>query len=126
MKRLIAAGGLLVFIIVACVVGNSVIDGAYGKLTNDIPKCISAAQSGDKNQAKSMAQNLEEYWQEKEMLLFIFVNHDTVEDISASLSKLSAFTTPDDFAEYIAECTEIITEITHIKEESRFGLRAVL
>ena len=89
MKRLIAAGVLLLFVISAYIFGFLYIDNVCTNANAYLKKCVSVYKS-DQN-ATNEAEKLEKYWSKKEKGLSFFANHADIDEIELAISSLKTY-----------------------------------
>lgn len=89
MKRLIAAGILLVLVITAYIYGYLYIEATCDTANKYLKKCISVYDA-DKDALKE-AEKLEEYWSSKEKGLSFFANHSDIDEIELAISSLKTY-----------------------------------
>ena len=89
MKRLIVAAILFVVVIATYLTSLFYITDSCDKAKSMVENSISVYT---KNQtAKKEARNLENYWNKKEPLLSVFVNHDRIDDIETAISLMNVY-----------------------------------
>jgi len=101
LKRLLAALVLFVMIITAYLIGFFYIKNTCAKAGELLETCIE--EYNKNNNALKSANELEDFWQEKEKLLSVFANHTEIDEIEMTISTLKVYSTTDDkvhFREY--------------------------
>ncbi|MBQ8648474.1 MAG: DUF4363 family protein [Clostridia bacterium] len=114
MKRIIAAAVLLSVIIAACISGNILIK----KYCEDTTAALEELKNGYTEQK---AENLNKIWNGYRTYLFIFVNHETLEDIEKDIKLLNTYMNADE-EEFLTVCDEIKYDINIIKEKEKFSI----
>lgn len=89
MKRLIIAGVLFILVITVYISSVIYITNSCDKAYELLDKSISSYNKNDT--AKSEAKELRDYWDKKEKLLSVFVNHDRIDDIEKAISLLNVY-----------------------------------
>ncbi len=89
MKRLIIAGVLFILVITVYISSVIYITNSCDKAYELLDKSISVYNKNDT--AKSEAKALRDYWDKKEKLLSVFVNHDRIDDIEKAISLLNVY-----------------------------------
>lgn len=89
MKRLIAAAVLTIVIGILYFSGFFIIDNACKNADIMLNECINAYNS-EKN-AEKKAENLEDYWAEKEKILSVFANHSDIDKIEMAIGILKVY-----------------------------------
>lgn len=101
MKRLIAAGILLVFVIGTYIWGYVYINEACDTANKYLNECINVY--GTDTNAENQAEKLEKYWGQKEKGLSFFANHADIDQIELAISSLKTYsktTEKEIFLEY--------------------------
>ncbi len=124
MKRIIAAVVLALIVAALCTADIIITDRIYDKLTDDIAKCRTAFESGDYLTAENYSKKLESNWTEWEGMFSLFTNHDLIDDIGVSVSKLEPLAKDKDNI-FLVECRIIEMTLTHIKNDSRVNLHSI-
>ena len=125
MRRLIAAGILVLCVAVACVIGVRYTSSVCETLETRISDCIAAYEAGDADRAAKAAETLETYWIEVEERLSVFVNHSELDNIGISIAKLSPLAAAGDKAQFLAECKLAKTMVTHLKGDEGFSWHSI-
>ncbi len=89
MKRLVAAGILLLFVISAYIYGYLYIDTACLEAKKILEECVIAYEGEDNASIK--AEKLESYWSKKEKGLSFFANHADIDEIELAISTLKTY-----------------------------------
>ncbi len=125
MKRLIAAAVLGVVVIAALIADIMLTNKVVETVSKDIKNCKTAAEQGDYTAAKAYAETLEKNWEKTETYFSLFINHDLIDNMGVSVSKLVPLANSRD-SMYLTECRVIEVTLTHIKNDSRFNLHNLL
>lgn len=123
MKRLIVAAILFVVVIATYLTSLFYITDSCDKAKSMVENSISVYT---KNQtAKKEARNLENYWNKKEPLLSVFVNHDRIDDIETAISLMNVYAKiPKNelFYEYADNVKMLIHQIL---EDTKFTMHSI-
>lgn len=123
MKRLIIAGVLFVLVVAIYISSVIYITNSCDKANELLDKSISVY---DKNYtAKNEAKKLKEYWDKKEKLLSVFVNHNRIDDIEQAISLLNVYAKREKdplFYEY-ADTVKIL--IHQILEDTKITMHSI-
>lgn len=122
MRRLTTALVLILLLGGICVTGIWTIDHNYEKITGLLDQAVDCYESGEMDKAVALAVDLEQQWVKAERYLSLFVNHDTVDEVGASIAKLEPLALSDDKADYLAACKTAHLQLLHIRanEEVNF------
>lgn len=124
MKRIIAAVLLIVIIAASCIANTKYIDKTYNELSKDISDLIEAYDLSPEKAEKN-AEKLKEKWDDKELLLSIFANHEIVENIGLSFSKLPIFAKEKSSDMFLAECKSIELELSHMLKDTKIDAHSL-
>ncbi len=113
MKRLISAVILLAVITALCVINAVTVKSAHTKLSEKLEICIEAYNKDDTEKAFNTATQLENDWEKREEILSIFVDHDIIDDLGVSISRLPALA-KEDSDTFLAECNAVKITLTHM------------
>ena len=123
MKRLIPAGILLVLVIVTYVTSLFFITDSCDKTKKLLDNSVTTYTQN--KTAEKEAKAVEKFWNKKEPLLSVFVNHDRIDDIETAISLLNVYAkNPDNqlFYEY-ADNIEML--IHQILEDTKFTMHSI-
>ena len=118
MKRLIWAGAICVLLASILAFGNYTVKTNCRELLAGVEEC-KATQN--KISAQEKAEILENKWVEKEPLLSIFVNRNTVQEIGVHIALIQQNATEPDSLDYAAACREVQVLITHAIKNQRLS-----
>ncbi len=123
MKRLIIAAILFVVVIATYLTSLFYItdscDTAKGMVENSITAYT-------KNQtAKNEACNLETYWNKKEPLLSVFVNHDRIDDIETAISLMNVYAKIPKNELFYEYADNVKVLIHQIMEDTKFTMHSI-
>lgn len=113
MKRLISASILLVIIVTLCIVNAFTVKSAYDDLSQKLELCISEYNSDNISKAFESATELENNWKKREEILSIFVDHDIIDDLGVSISRLPSLANKESDT-FLAECNAVKVALTHM------------
>lgn len=89
MKRLIAAGCLLVIVVSVYLIGYFYINDACDTANKYLDTCVDVYKA-DKD-ATDEAERLKEYWDKAETILSLFANHSTIDEIERAIGSLKTY-----------------------------------
>ncbi len=123
MKRLIPASIIFVLVIVTYLTSLYYITDSCDKAKNLLENSVQtyARQKTAEKEAKKM----EDYWNKKEKVLSVFVNHDRIDDIEKAISLLNVYAkSPDNelFYEY-ADTVKIL--LHQIMEDTKITMHSI-
>lgn len=121
MSRIIAAVILISLLTGLCISDRIVINHSYNSLNGYIIECENAVDSKDN---KELAGKLKKEFERKEGLLSVYVNHDTLDEISESVARLETLA-GESRADYLSECASIKLKLEYIKKDSGINLHSI-
>ena len=123
MKRLIAAGILLVFVITSYIVSYSYIDKTCQKTNKMLNECVTAYQE-NKN-PKEKAENLKDFWKRREKGLSLFSNHQSIDEIELAIELLSVYSTSSQKELFFEYSEKVKTLVHQLKEDAIPGTHSI-
>lgn len=126
MNRLIAAVILAVLIAGGCIWGQITVSDCDDVIGNALDQSREAAERGDFESAKKLAEKSEDVFADHEHRLSIFVDHDLVEDLGMQIAKLSTLAEEDTGAEFLSELDAADIMLLHIVRDNRPTLLNIL
>ena len=122
MRRLIAAGVLLTFIVVCCVVGQLTVGGCGRDMTGLLVEARKAAQNRDFTAAEAAAKKAEQEYANHEWRLSFFIHHSLVEELGEQLAALPALANSEAVEEFLSQLDSAKIKILHIMRDNRLSL----
>lgn len=124
MKRLIPATIIFVSIIVAYILSFLYINNICKQANKYIEKC--EAEYSDTGTAENTTKKLSEFWDKKEGILSVFINHDRIDGIELEISALKLYAKAEKqilFYEHI----ETLKMLLHqVKEDTGISVHSIL
>lgn len=123
MKRLIIAAILLCLVVATYIssyfyISNSC-ETAKGMLNTSV------AVYKKQKTAEIEAQKLEKYWDKKEKMLSIFVNHERIDDIEKAISHLNVYAKDKDNELFYEYADNVDVLLHQIMEDTKFSMHSV-
>ncbi len=122
MKRLIAAGIVLAFVLGVSVTGNIFIN-KYG---SEAKEKIETVLSADEKSVLKKAEAFVSYWQEIRETLSIFVNHEDINEIGRVAAGMHSAAKSGDKDGIISAADEILFMLGRIEEDESLSLYSLL
>ncbi|MBR4116587.1 MAG: DUF4363 family protein [Clostridia bacterium] len=123
MKRLIPASIIFVLVIVTYLTSLYYITDSCDKAKNLLENSVQTYTQ--QKTAEKQAKEMEDFWDKKEKVLSVFVNHDRIDDIEKAISLLNVYAkSPDNelFYEY-ADTVEIL--LHQIMEDTKITMHSI-
>ena len=117
MKRLIAAFVLLFTVMALIITSNITISKSCTALIEKTQECEKAFK--DNKSTEAALSELSSYWEKTETMLLIFANHEALEEIGYSISRLKA----GDSEDFLKESSELKERLRHLKISESFTKR---
>ena len=124
MKRLIAAGVLLVFVAISYFSADIYINKTLKTLGNKLDSCIEVYKL--EGSAKAQSENLKKYWKAKEKTLSFCVNHAALDEIELAINDLYTYSQVTDSVYFFERSDRINTLFTQLKEDTDFGIHSIV
>lgn len=124
MKRLIAAGILLIFIIGFCVTGSIAVGKTYSEFKNKTEEC-GKIYAADPEGAAELIKEIKKDWEDRENRLSLFVNHEIADDISVALSRAASYAESKCDAAFYAELAAAKTELHQMIEDQKISAHSI-
>ncbi|MCI8361016.1 MAG: DUF4363 family protein [Clostridiales bacterium] len=126
MRRMTTALVLVLLLSGICVTGICTVNHHYKKIDRLLDGAIDCYEQGDLERAAALAVDIENQWVQSERYLSLFVNHDTVDEVGVSISKLEPLALSGDWADYLAACKNAHLQILHIRENEKVNFLNLL
>lgn len=124
MKRLIAAGILLVLVITSYILSFFYIKNTCAEIKDMVIKCEQEYEN-DIEKCYETSKELQDIWSKKEMILSFFVNHDRVDEVELAISSLKVYSNKpnnDIFYEYSGQIKMLLHQL---KEDSEISTHSI-
>lgn len=121
MKRLIAAGIILVLIITLSTTGITIIN----RCATEVEKRITEIHNNPVTN-KGYAKNFVAFWESKREILAIFVNHNEIDDIGRVAARMASAEKTNNINDMLEAADEIVFIIKGIKEDEHLSWFTVL
>lgn len=122
MKRLIAAGLLLVFIAVSCTVGQLTVSRCGNTMKGLLDEARTAALGEDFEAAHQKLKQAEAHYARDEWQLSFFINHSLVEELGEQLAELPSLANKEGAEELLSHIDGAQVKILHIIRDNRLSL----
>ncbi len=106
MKRLIAAGILLLLVGSSAVLSFFGTRYYYDTLIEALDVCETAYREGEKETAAELAADFSDDWQKAHFRLAAFVNRQAIDNIEMSVARMVSFARSQDDSQFYAECSQ--------------------
>lgn len=123
MKRIIAAAILLVFVGAAYFSAYFYISKTCEQARDLLDTCV--AEYSDKGNAKQAAENLENFWSEKESPLSIFANHQSIDDIELAIYTLLDYSDTEENEIFYEYSGTVKTLLHQLMEDTKPGIHSI-
>lgn len=116
MKRLIAAAVLFAVVIMLSVCARSVTENSYNRAADLLTKSRICYGKGDKKTAVGLTAELKDSWKNSYKYLAAFAEHDTLDEIEASITRAHSFAAAGNDA-FFSECDMLKLLLERMLEE---------
>lgn len=121
MKRLIAAGILIVLSIFICITAKNKVDDKTEKLINSVNNCRVQYNQMKYEQSLLTAINLEKEWVKSEKSLYFFVDRDLLQSIGEEVSLLKIYVKERSDEDFLSTSERITIAVKHLIEDESFS-----
>ena len=121
MRRLIAAGILLLIIITVCIAGNLTVSNICSNAAVLAEDGEKACTSKDWETAQGQAKQLSDYLSSRRWIMSLFVDHGDIEMLSSKASTLCVLAEEHDAAAFRERIREIFHLLETVTGEQRFN-----
>lgn len=118
MKRLIAAGIILLLIVTVCFTEGYITNCFETKMTVFISEIKSAKNADDAEASNRVIEGMKATFEKTENILSVFTDKRTVDDIERSIYRLSDYNYSEDKAMFLSELSVLETEIKELRRSS--------
>ncbi|MBE6728912.1 MAG: DUF4363 family protein [Ruminococcaceae bacterium] len=118
MKRLIVAFVMIIIIIGLTVTSANIIDKYCDTILTLINKSEIAFKDGESTDV--YLDDIEDIWENAEPLLYIFTNHESIEEIGVSISMVRA----GDEEDFLKESAQLKEKVSHLSISEKLSLRS--
>lgn len=123
MKRLIIAGILLAVVIASYLTSLFYITNSCDKAKKMVENSISVYSQNET--AEKEAKKIQDYWNKKEPILSIFVNHDRIDDIETAISLLNVYSKIPQNELFYEYADNVKVLIHQILEDTKFTMHSI-
>ena len=116
MKRLWAAGAILVILIALCTVGITTTSRLTEEVSGALNEISAAISGGDIGRADSLSQTLVEDWHRCHKTMSTYIPHAKLEAIDQTLATLPPLLQTGNEDQAQAECARAIAQVRHIMD----------
>lgn len=122
MKRLIAAGVILVLVLITSTMGIFMINST----AIEVEKRIEQIQSTAFSDSGKRAENFFYFWEQKRELMAVFVNHNEIDEIGRLAAKMVSAERAKNSTDLFEAANEILFIVRGLKEDEQFSLYTLL
>ena len=123
MKRLIIAGVLFVSVIGIYLISVFYITNSCNEARQLLNNSVTIYT--EKSTAESEAKKLKDYWDKKEKLLSVFVNHNRIDDIEQAISLLNVYAKSKDNELFYEYADTVKIQLHQIMEDTKITMHSI-
>lgn len=124
MKRLIAAGVLIIVISIIHLSGNIYIKNVIKETDVLLQKCIEEYKN--EQHPEKAAKQLKEYWGDREGYLSVFAHHDDIDKIELAIDTLSVYSKTENSEIFYEYSGTVKTLLHQLKEDNSLSMHSIL
>ncbi len=125
MKRLIAAGVLLVLLIAILLGGRLMTEHYTDEFGERITTCESEYKEGNKKSAAKLAADIKADWEKAHRRLSSFINRETVDEIVLCATRLESYAKTEEDKMFLCECETFKMLLHHMLESEQFTILSI-
>lgn len=125
MKRLFAAGALLLLLIGILVGGRAMTEHYANEFRGRIEQCEQEYKNGNKKSAAILAADLKADWETAHLRLSSVINRDTVDEIVLSATRLESYAATGEDNMFYCECDTFRMLLHHMLESERLSALSI-
>lgn len=124
MKRLIAAGVLIIVISIIHLSGNIYIKNVINETDALLKKCVEEYKN--EQHPEKAAKQLKEYWGDREDYLSVFAHHDDIDKIELAIDSLSVYSKTENSEIFYEYSGTVKTLLHQLKEDNSLSMHSIL
>ena len=124
MKRLIAAGVLILVISIIHFGGNIYIKNVIKETDVLLQKCIEEYKN--EQHPEKVAKQLKKYWGDREDYLSVFAHHDDIDKIELAIDTLAVYSKTENSEIFYEYSGTVKTLLHQLKEDSSLSMHSIL
>ena len=123
MKRIIPAV-IILFIVIFSYIGSYIyINNVCDTVEEKIGNCLNEYKK--EGIATNSTKKLNDYWDKKEKILSIFVNHELIDKIEVSISNMNLHSNFEENTMFYESCDTVKMLLHQVKEDTRISAHSV-
>lgn len=126
MKRLVISLSIIVFIILACVTSLFYLRSTKEVLLSSLSEISVEKNLGNTEGAITLSDKLFDYYSRQNDYLVLFIEHDRLEELEETLSRLSPLLSSEDNGEFSAELSKAVALTEKLYEHEKPMLKNIL
>lgn len=116
MKRFITAIALFVVTVSACVAETIFLDNTVTSFSQDITNAMTETDNENLSYAKQIAKDVANRWQEQQVFISTFINHDRLEEIGQSIISIKTNLEQGQIEDFFVESEVAKMQLNHLRD----------
>ena len=125
MKRIIAAAVIAVFIALLCVGSGMIINRNFEQIKDMLENSKQVYKSDGALAAADKVAVLENKWIKTELFVSMFTNHDKIDAIHITITRMHAYALSDNYSGFLSEANELNVLIEQLEADEKITMHSV-
>ncbi|HHW45311.1 MAG TPA: DUF4363 family protein [Clostridiales bacterium] len=126
MKRVFIACALIAIVCVICSIGSWYLQNTYKVIDGMLDEVLKYYEQDDMQKAAEAAVDLEKEWVKRERYLSFFIDHQKVDEIGISITRLQTLALSKDYSDLLTECKLAKIMLLHVVNDEKVSIQSVL
>ncbi len=126
MKRIWVAVFALIFVTALCFTERRSSNNVTEEITNYLDYSVNLIENNDFEQAEFFEDKIQDTWDKKEAILFIFTPHDRFNTFETEIQSLNSMLKTKQYEEYIVNAKNASKNLSHINESENLKVQNIL
>ncbi len=126
MKRIWIAAIVLSAIISCCILETVFVDKIIDNLHGQLNEAETIAKTSELNNTLELVNNTYDDWIKSKDVFALFVSHGTLEEINQSFVVLISYAENDEFSDFLAENSKIVSMLDQLKDTEFLTIKNIL
>lgn len=126
MARKITAVAFVIFLLVICFIGQSMIRSNVNSLLKQVETIEEMTNNGDIEAAIEQEKNFLKKWDKSEKILSILIPHSEIDNINIALEQAISYLNSRETKHFFAQSAELKKLLKHLIENEKVNLQNIL
>ncbi len=126
MKRFIIAITLFIITVSCCIAENIWLDNTVKYFASDIDSIVSEVNGHNADKAKNLATDIVNRWQEQQIFLSTFINHDHLEEITQTMISMRTNLSQGQVEDFFVDSEVSKSQLEHLRDNDLPSIQNIL